>query len=98
MVFERFFGSVDFCRSCFKVPHAFLEGPGQFLSNNKFYFFQIEFLSRLLVRFMTFPLELNGNPDKRNEMLVRTSPKKIPTADMLTGACEVFVELVVSGS
>ena len=33
---------------------------------------------------MTFPLELNGNPDKHNEMLVRTSPKKIPTADMLT--------------
>ena len=33
---------------------------------------------------MTFPLELNGNPGKHNEMLVRTSPKKIPTADMLT--------------
>ena len=33
---------------------------------------------------MAFPLEQNGNPDKHNEMLVRTSPKKIPTADMLT--------------
>ena len=45
---------------------------------------QIEFLSRTLVRFMTFPLELNGDPGKHNRMLVRTSPKKIPTADMLT--------------
>ena len=37
---------------------------------------------------MMFPLELNGDPGKHNRMLVRTSPKKIPTADMLTGVAK----------
>ena len=57
--------------------------PGVFRDSKNLFFCGSEFCQRKTC-FIEFPLSFNGNQWEITKMLIRTYPKQIPTADMLT--------------